>query len=590
MRRKVRIGELLVQNKVITEEQLNTALAEQKKTGLRLGRALIELKYIDEDRLLSLLSLQLQIPFVELTHYKFDQDAVQLLPETHSRRFRAIVLEKGKDYVLVGMADPADIFALDELQRILRKTVRQAVVRESELLRTLDVVYRRTEEIKSLAKELNVELSESATDMSDLDGVDEDTAAPVMKLLQSIFEDAVRCNASDIHIEPDEHVLRIRQRVDGVLAEHIVNEKRIVPALVLRLKLMCGLNISEKRLPQDGRFQIKVGDKRVDVRLSTMPVQYGESVVMRLLDQSGDQLDLDCIGMPEAVLTRLRYHIHRPHGIILVTGPTGSGKTTTLYSALKELNQPEIKIITCEDPVEYRLSRVQQVQVNTKIDLHFATVLRTALRQDPDVVMIGEMRDQETATIGLRAALTGHLVLSTLHTNDSIGSAVRLIDMGAEGFLVAAAVRCIIAQRLVRKICDVCVQPYELQEHEKVWLTRTVGPAALSIEFKKGAGCNQCNGVGYRGRMGVYELLEMDPHMAEALRRDDTAGYVKAAQNSAGYRPLALCALDYASNGDTTLEEVFRLSAETSGEENETAVVDTTEEELPELEAELLET
>ena len=372
----------------------------------------------------------------------------------------------------------------------------------------------------------------------------------------------MQVGASDIHIEPDEKVLRIRMRVDGVLQEQVMNEKRVAPALVLRLKLMAGLDISEKRLPQDGRFNIRVKDKSIDARVSTLPVSFGEAVVMRLLDQSGGALNLEQIGMPADILQRFRRQIHHPHGLVLVTGPTGSGKTTTLYSALTELNQPEVKIITVEDPVEYRLPRISQVQVHTKIGLSFASVLRTALRQDPDIVLIGEMRDQETAEIGLRAAMTGHLVLSTLHTNDAIATANRLIDMGAEGYLVAAACRAIIAQRLVRRICGTCAQPYTPDAQEHAWLAATAGAEATSASYRRGTGCPHCNNTGYRGRIGVYELLELDEPMADALRRNDSSAFTKAANASPGYRPLVQCALDYARQGLTTLEEVFRIAGE----------------------------
>ena len=312
--------------------------------------------------------------------------------------------------------------------------------------------------------------------------------------------------ASDIHIEPDEGKLRIRQRVDGILQESVINERNIAAALVLRLKLMSGLDISEKRLPQDGRTNIRIKGRSIDVRVSTMPIQHGESVVMRLLDQSAGLLTLDQTGMPEELLKRFRNLLNRPHGMILVTGPTGSGKTTTLYGALSELNLPAKKIITVEDPVEYRLPRINQVQVNSKIGLDFKGVLRTTLRQDPDIIMVGEMRDHETVEIGLRGALTGHLVLSTLHTNDSISSAIRLLDMGAPGYLAASSLRAIIAQRLVRRLCKNCRTEHRPDEEELFWIDN-IEPGASSHQFHRGMGCQTCNQTGYRGRIGVFELL-----------------------------------------------------------------------------------
>src|SRR3990170_2321360 len=461
-RKKIRLGELMVEHKLISKTQLDEALADQKKSGRKLGRILVENGYVDEEQMFQVLSDQLKIPFVDLLRYNFNPDVIRLIPEIQSRRFRAVALSSSDDGVLVGMVDPTNIFAYDELTRILKRPVKLAIVRETDLLKTIDTVYRKTDEISGFAEELSVELGENDIDLGALLLAADVKDAPVVKLLYSLFEDAVQIHASDIHIEPDENVLRIRQRVDGVLQEHIMDETRIAPALVLKLKLMGGLDISEKRLPQDGRFSVTVKDHNIDVRLSTMPVQYGESVVMRLLDQTGGTLDLDALGMPEAILKRMEILIRRPHGMILVTGPTGSGKTTTLYAALKALNSPEKKIITIEDPVEYRIPRINQIQVNTNIGLSFARVLRSALRQDPDIVLVGEMRDEETAEIGLRAAMTGHMVLSTLHTNDAIGTVNRLMDMGIKSYLLASALHAILAQRLVRRICQSCSRLAEL--------------------------------------------------------------------------------------------------------------------------------
>jgi len=561
-KKKIRIGDLLIQNEIITEEQLMTALSEQKKTGRRLGRALIELGYVEEDKLLNLLSQQLDVPFVQLNHYQFNHDLIKKLPETQARRFRAIVLDEQHGELLVGMADPMDLMAFDEIGLVVGQPVRLAVVRESELLNTLDLVYRRTEEISSLAEELDSELEDDAFDLAALTATGDDSDAPVVKLLQSIFEDAVQARASDIHIEPDEHVVRIRQRIDGILQEQVMKETRINAALVLRLKLMSGLNISEKRIPQDGRFNVRVKAKSIDVRLSTMPTQYGESVVMRLLDQTEGMLSLDKAGMPPKILERFKIAVSRPHGLVLVTGPTGSGKTTTLYGALAQLNKPEVKIITAEDPVEYRLPRITQVQINPKVGLTFSLVLRACLRQDPDIVLVGEMRDQETAEIGLRAAMTGHLVMSTLHTNDAIGSAMRLIDMGAEPYLVASSLQGVLAQRLIRRICKECTTSYSPSEQERIWLNNMVDdPSELPETFTVGSGCYQCSNTGYKGRVGIYEWLEMDEHTLSSLRNADTDGFSAAAKRNPYYEPLEFCALNLAKEGVTTLDEVFRVSA-----------------------------
>ena len=560
--KKIRIGDLLVENGLITAEQLQHALAEQRRLGSKLGRTLIDLGMVKENDMLALLSRQLAIPLVDLRSYRFDPALVRKLPETLARRFRSIVLKEEGGAYLVGMADPTDLFAFDELARQLGREVRLALVREDDVLRTFDTVYRRTEEISSLAQELSEEVSnEAAVDLSQL-ALGEDAAdAPVVKLLQSLFVDALQAGASDIHIEPDADCLRLRQRVDGVLNEQIIREKQIASALVLRLKLMAGLNISEKRLPQDGRFHISARGRGIDVRVSTMPVQHGESVVMRLLDQSGAMLDLEALGMPAPMLARFRHVLKSPSGMILATGPTGSGKTTSLYAALHSLNQPERKIITVEDPVEYRLPRISQVQVNAKIGLDFSSVLRSALRQDPDVILVGEMRDQETAEIGLRAAMTGHLVLSTLHTNDAVGTADRLLDMGAPGYLLAASLRCIIAQRLVRRICESCGEPHLPDVNERAWLAE-MRPGVDLEKLRRGRGCQHCNGTGYRGRIGVYEYLEPTLDMLEALRRGGHEGFVHAASRAPLHRPLSQAALDYALDGVTTVAEAKRIGGE----------------------------
>ncbi|MFP4607139.1 MAG: GspE/PulE family protein [Thiohalospira sp.] len=565
---RLRIGDLLVEKGRITDEQLKEALTQQKQTGRKLGRQLIEMGFVSEEDMLDLLSEQLKIPRVDLRHYRLDPETVQKLPETHARRFRAIVLEDtGEDY-LVGLADPTDIFAYDELARVLKKPVRLAVVSEDDLLNGIDTSYRRTDEIANLAEELGEEVgSEDDIDLSTLAEDQGEANAPVVRLLQSIMEDAVQVGASDVHIEPDERGLRIRQRVDGVLQEHIMQQKNVAPALISRLKIMCGLNISERRMPQDGRFQVRVRGRSIDVRLSTLPMQHGESVVMRLLDQSQGILSLDSLGMPAEVLRRFRRRIHQPHGLVLVTGPTGSGKTTTLYGALSEINKAEVKIITAEDPVEYRLARVNQVQVREDIGFSFARVLRSALRQDPDILMVGEMRDEETAMIGLRAAVTGHLVFSTLHTNDAVATAIRLLDMGAESYMLSAALRGILAQRLLRRLCDNCKAPYQPEDQERIWLRGTLGEQADTITFYHGRGCHRCNNTGYRGRMGVFELLEINAEMADALRRGDQAEFAAACRRDPHYRPMSMVALDYAREGVTSLEEVFRVLGEVEEEE-----------------------
>ena len=556
---KIRIGDLLLQNGLISEAHLQQALAAQKSSGKKLGRVLIDLQLIKEDDLLNLLAQQLKIPLINLDTYPFKVDFARQLPETLARRFRAILLGETDGRYLIGMSDPLDLFALDELQRRLNRVLSTAVVREEQLLAAIDSLYSKQDQISTIASELEDELRSTDIDIATLASTASSTDAPVARLLQSIFEEAVRTGASDIHIEPDEHVVRIRKRVDGLLQEQVMNERRIAAAVILKLKIMSDLDISEKRLPQDGRFGIKVLNKNIDVRLSTLPTSYGESVVLRLLDHSNQILSLDHIGMPEELLERFRLTIKRPHGMILVTGPTGSGKTTTLYGALAEINTPDVKIITVEDPIEYQLPRIVQVQVNPKIELTFDRVLRTALRQDPDVVMVGEMRDLETAQIGLRASITGHLVFSTLHTNDSISAAMRFIDMGVEPYMVASALRAVLAQRLVRRLCVHCKTADDHPEEHLSLLIRATGIQEAQGNFQRPQGCRQCSMSGYKGRIGVYEWLEINEAMTAALRQSDQNAFIQAARSSPQYRPLALTALELAQQGLTSLDEVTRL-------------------------------
>lgn len=565
--KRIRLGDLLVAQQYITQEQLEESLAEQKRTGLKLGRQLIESGFIEENTLLDLLSKQLGIPFVELKHFRFDKALVQTLPESVARRYRVMILSEDAESVLLGMADPTDIFGLDDIQKLITKPLRTAVVRESELLDIVDIAYSRADEIANLAEQLDEELSEDSVDLNDIATDAADSDAPVVKLLQKIFEEAISTKASDIHIEPDETVLRIRQRIDGVLVEQVMNEKRIAAALVVRLKLMSNLDISEKRMPQDGRFNLRLERRNIDVRVSTMPVQFGESVVMRVLDHTEGVLPLDQVGMPPAYINRFRKIIKRPFGLILVTGPTGSGKTTTLYGALSELNTPEKKIITVEDPVEYRLPRVNQVQIHERIGLDFSSVLRAALRQDPDILLVGEIRDAASAEIALRAAMTGHLVLSTLHTNDAVTSALRLVDMGVDPYLVASSLKAIIAQRLIRKNCESCVTTYKLTGQDADLFKRLkplIDPER--IEFKRGAGCPHCYNTGYRGRIGVFELLEITSPMADALRDNSVRDFNEAAHANTTYRPLGASALELALEGVTSFDEVLRVSAELADE------------------------
>ena len=559
---KIRLGEILMQQHLIDRNQLDAALREQRETGLRLGRVFVLKGYVTDEQISQVLADQFRIPNINLKLYPIDVKAVMLLPETQARRFRALVLEDRKDTVLVGMSDPTDLAAYDEISRILKRDIELAVVNEGQLVQTMDRVYLRTEQISGLARELNRDLGDMAVDFGSLSAGTGAEDAPVVRLLQTVFEAAVQAGASDIHIEPMESSLQIRFRIDGVLHLQTEADSNIASALALRLKLISGLDISEKRLPQDGRFSFKVRGQVVDVRISTMPSQYGESVAMRLLSRGGGLLKLERLGMPPAMLERFRKIIHRASGMVLLTGPTGSGKTTTLYAALAELNSTETEIITVEDPVEYRLAGITQVQVNEKIDLSFGKVLRSALRQDPDIILVGEMRDQETALIGLRAAMTGHMVLSTLHTNDAATTPVRLMDMGVPRYMVASSLHVVLAQRLLRVICESCAEPCEPKPNEMAWLKLVIGEDAEKHTYMHGRGCSHCNDSGYQGRVGIFEMLEMTPSLTDAINHEDPTVFMKAAREQIKGRTLSDHAAELASTGRTTIAEAMRISSQ----------------------------
>ena len=560
-REKLRLGDVLVQQRLISEEQLKQTLDQQRVTGKKLGRLLIESGVITEETLAHALARQMRVPVVNLKSFPLKSELVRLLAESPARRHRALVLEDKGDHLLVAFADPLDLAAYDELTRLLKRRINIAVVPESQLAPAFDRHYRRTEEISGLAKALEKDIGD-AVDFGALQAAVGQEGAPVVRLLQSVFEDAVQVGASDVHLEPQENELLIRSRIDGVLQTQTQADKRIASALAQRLKLMASLDISEKRLPQDGRFTLRLRDRTIDVRLSTLPSQYGESVVMRLLGQGNDIRRLDSIGMPGDMLARFREVLGRSSGLVLVTGPTGSGKTTTLYAALAEIDAEQNKVITVEDPVEYRLPGLTQVQVNEKIDLSFARVLRATLRQDPDVILVGEMRDPETAEIGLRAAITGPLVLSTLHTKDAIGTPFRLLDMGVPPFMVATSLQAVIAQRLLRVNCESCAEPHEPSPQELAWLITMGGDDCARMHNLRGRGCSACNGTGYAGRQGVYEMLEMDATLAQAATHGDASVFLASARERMKGKTLAYRAFDMVRAGRTSIAEAMRLATD----------------------------
>jgi MSHA biogenesis protein MshE len=554
-RQRLRLGELLVLQGVVTPAQLESALAERKRSGRRLGRILVEDGIATEEAIARGLAVQLQIPYMELSLQAVAPAVSRLLTEAQSRRLRAIPIDEAGSAIRIGMADPLDYQSYDEIQRLLGRHLDLVVVTESRLDATLDKLHSRSDEISGLARELEQEVGTTEDEPGPNNAPLDD--APVAKLLQSLFDDAVRSRASDIHVEPQERKLQIRFRIDGALVLHTEAESRIAPAVVQRLKLLAGLDIAERRLPQDGRFMVRVRAHALDLRMSSMPTQYGESVVLRLLPHDGGLLELDRLGMPLPILAKVRDFITLAQGMLLVTGPTGSGKTTTLYGALAQMNSPDAKIITAEDPVEYRLPGITQVQVNEKIGLGFAAVLRSMLRQDPDIVLVGEMRDKDTVETGLRAAMTGHMVLSTLHTNDAASTPIRLLDMGAPHYLIATSLRLVLAQRLVRAVCTHCTQPCAPTPQQAAFLQTFAGGVGGSLA--QGSGCSQCNGTGYLGRLGVYELLDMTRAVVAAFNSGDIQAYLDAAQREVGELSLAHHVCELVQSGRTTVGEAMRL-------------------------------
>ncbi|MBF0159650.1 MAG: Flp pilus assembly complex ATPase component TadA [Magnetococcales bacterium] len=560
-RRKLMMGDMLVKANLLSFEQLELALKEQKRSGARFGDVVVNLGFMSELDFARFLAARIGLTCLDLSTFDIQEKTVKLMSEEAIRRLRAVPVRQSGGEILVGMVDPTDLLAVDEVQQLLRYPVQLGLILDKQLRQVMDRIFRKTGEIQGLVSELGAEMSRNRVDLNQFIQTEAAQDAPVVKILQSLFEDAVRQNASDIHIEPGANVLRVRKRIDGILHEQVIREKAVSIPLLSKLKLMAGLEISERRLSQDGRFNMQVNDIGVDVRLSTLPTQNGESVVLRLFKQSTGNTRLHQTGLGAPMVDQLRRLIHSPHGIILVTGPTGSGKTTTLYAALNELNTPDKKIITVEDPVEYRMDRINQVQVNSKIGLTFASILRTILRQDPDIVLVGEMRDEETAEIAIRAALTGHLVLSTLHTNDAASTIIRLLEIGVKGYAVAASVLAVLAQRLMRRICSHCIEDYRPTAQEQIWIS-TLFPEQLDAGFKRGAGCSHCMNTGYLGRVPVGELLELDADLADAVRQHNTTEFMRLAKSQKRMIPLPVAGLNLALQGMTTLDEAIRLSGD----------------------------
>jgi len=559
------LGNILLDNTTLTEAQLEEGLLVQREKGIKLGEALVQLRFLRSEDILKAVSIQLGIPYLsKIEPESVASDTANVVPINFAKKNELVPLAKHPGYIEVAIADPVNIAALDDLRLLYKSPIHPVIASGSQIMDAINSIYNRTSgtdrTVMSDLQEDSLEnLTQELEEPQDL--LDTDDEAPIIRLVNSLLFRAVKQKASDIHVEPFEKDLVVRFRIDGVLYDIMHPPKKVQNSVISRIKIMANLNIAEKRLPQDGRIRIKIAGKDIDIRVSTLPTSFGESVVMRLLDKSKVLLDLGAIGVQGQALEQMMDLINRSHGIILVTGPTGSGKTTTLYAMLSQINTTDLKIITVEDPVEYQLPGINQIQVNPKIDLTFAGALRSILRQDPDVVMIGEIRDKETAEIAIQASLTGHLVISTLHTNDSASSATRLIDMGVEPFLVASSVVGIIAQRLLRTICLDCRERYEPSDFEisQLGVTReqTVGHTLYKIK-----GCPTCLNTGYAGRTGVHEIMMMDDDIRALIMKNTDAPNVKRKAMEKGMMTLREISAQKVLQGETAIEEVLRVTQE----------------------------
>ncbi len=559
-----RIGELLLREKLITQDQLKNAIDEQKKSGGRLGYNLTKLGFITEKDLTTFLSRQYGIPTIDMSTQEIDAEIIKLIPEDVAQKYQVIPVSRTGSTLVVAMADPSNIFAIDDIKFLTGYNVEPLVASDASIKAAIEKLYETPEMgLEGVLTEFDdgeMELihDEEEIDLMDLKKAVED--APVVKLVNLILTDAIKKGASDIHIEPYEKSFRVRYRVDGVLSEVMKPPMKLKNAIVSRIKIMSQLDIAERRLPQDGRIKLKLSkNKEMDYRVSVLPTLFGEKVVLRLLDKSNLQLDMTRLGFEEKALTDFMSAIHKPWGIVLVTGPTGSGKTTTLYSALSELNKTSENISTAEDPVEFNLMGINQVQMHEDIGLNFAASLRSFLRQDPDIIMVGEIRDYETAEIAIKAALTGHLVLSTLHTNDAPATVNRLLNMGVEPFLVSSACNLILAQRLARKICKDCKTRVQISEKALVDLGLS-HEDARKMEISKGNGCATCNGSGYKGRIALYEVMPFTDTLKELVLNGASSSELKRGAIKEGMKSLRMSGITKVAEGVTTIEEILRVT------------------------------
>jgi len=557
-----KLGDILVRDGLITPDQLRKALAEQKNTGMRLGYTLVKLGFIEETEITKMLARQYRMPAVDLSRFEVDQKILKLIPPDIANKHTVLPLKREGRTLTVAIADPNNVTAIEDIKFITRCDIFPVIAGEYTLKNAIERYYQQSDvQLQSLLKSMEAEESdvEVVAEEQEEDVKAQDLAedAPVVKLINTLLSDAVKRGASDIHIEPFEHEMRVRYRVDGALQEVMKPPIKMRAALTSRVKIMAQLNIAERRVPQDGRIKLKMGSRVIDFRVSTLPVLFGEKIVLRILDKGNLTFDLSKFGFEPKAEADLMKAILNPYGMVLVTGPTGSGKTTTLYSALSKINTIEVNIMTAEDPVEYNLMGINQVLVRNEVGMTFAAALKAFLRQDPNIIMVGEIRDLETGSIAIKAALTGHLVLSTLHTNDAPSTITRMVDMGIEPFNVASAVNIIVAQRLVRRICTGCKQEHRYSDEEMhaFGISRDEGP------FFKGSGCDVCNGTGYKGRQGIYEVMLLTSALRRAILKGASTEELREISVGEGMLTLRMDGMVKVKRGVTTLDEVVKETA-----------------------------
>ncbi len=560
-----RLGEILVKNNLINRDQLGKALEEQKLSGnqIRLGSILISQKLITEEQLTSFLSKQYGVPSVNLTDYEIDPAVIKIIPPEVVQKYQLLPVNRAGATLIIAVSDPSNLFAIEDIKFMTGYNIEMVVASEHDIKSSIDKYYDQSASLADVMSDLDVEDmeiigDEEQVDLSSLERATED--APVVKMVNAILQDAIRKKASDIHVEPYEKLFRVRYRIDGVLYEVMKPPLKLKNAITSRIKIMAELDIAERRLPQDGRIKIKLGGgKDMDFRVSCLPTLFGEKIVLRLLDKGNLQTDLTKLGYEPEALAHFMHEIHKPFGMVLVTGPTGSGKTVSLYSAIAELNKVSENISTAEDPVEFNFAGINQVQMHEDIGLNFSAALRSFLRQDPDIIMIGEIRDFETAEIAIKAALTGHMVLSTLHTNDAPATINRLLNMGIEPFLVASAVNLITAQRLARRVCGECKQPEEIPV--QALIDAGVSPdEASSFVCMRGKGCPTCNNTGYKGRVGFYQVMPMREEIKELILNGANTAEIKRESMRIGIKTMRQSGLTKLKEGVTSFEEVLRIT------------------------------